>query len=150
MVLKLPIMLWSNVSEFYLLCLIYAPHAKHYPRQIQHFIFLILLKLKIMSISSLLGFSTVQHTINNSSTHVYEYFEFIFVAFVIHILTRKSLPQIHPNLKILWNVQLAIVAYYAGIMLNALAFPLCSIFYWHNMLKPNGDVCLKRNYRTTE
>ena len=80
-------MLWSNVSEFYLLCLIYAPHAKHYPQQIQHFIFLILLKLKIMSISSLSSSSTVQHTINNSSTHVYEHFEFIFVAFVTLVNT---------------------------------------------------------------
>ena len=34
-----------------------------------------------MSISSLSSSSTVQHTINNSSTYVYEHFEFIFVAF---------------------------------------------------------------------
>ena len=37
---------------------------------------------------------------------IYKYFEFIFVAFAtfsIHILT-KLLPQIHPNLTILWKV----------------------------------------------
>ena len=31
---------------------------------------------------------------------------------------------------------LAILAYYAGIMLNAFATPLCSKLSWHNRLKP--------------
>ena len=41
------------------------------------------LNYKIMTISSLPSSSSVQHTINNSSTyvHVYKHFEFIFVAF---------------------------------------------------------------------
>ena len=32
---------------------------------------------------------------------------------------------------------LAILAYYAGIMLNAFATLLCSKLCWHNRLKPN-------------
>ena len=40
------------------------------------------LNYKINCISSLSSFSTVQHTINNSSMYVYKHFKFIFVAFV--------------------------------------------------------------------
>ena len=39
------------------------------------------LNYNIVSICSLSSSSTVQHTINDSSKDVYEYFEFIFVAF---------------------------------------------------------------------
>ena len=44
MLIKLPIMLWSNAPEFYLLCSNYAPYASQHFPQIQHFLFLILLK----------------------------------------------------------------------------------------------------------
>ena len=65
----------------------------------------------------------------------------------MQILT-KSLPPIHPNLpginpvksvhfiQIL-SIVLAILAYYAGIMLNAFAFLLRLKLYWHNRLKSN-------------
>ena len=36
------------------------------------------------------------------------------------------------------SIVLAIVAYYAGIMLNPVTFPLCSKLCWHNRLKPVG------------
>ena len=40
-----------------------------------------------MSISSLFSSFTVQHTINNLSTYVYEHFEFIFGAFTTLVNT---------------------------------------------------------------
>ena len=90
MLLKLPIMLWSNAPEFCLLRSIYASYVKHYALQIQHFISLMLyLNYKIMSISSLSNSSKVQYTIDISSTHVYKHFELIFVALAIHILTKS-------------------------------------------------------------
>ena len=54
---------------------------------------------------------------------------------------------IHPNLTQSYAkhvfisillITLAIFAYYAGIMLNALATLLCSKLCWHNRLKPNS------------
>ena len=42
MLLKLPIMLWSNALEFCLLCSNYAPYMNHFAPQIQHFLSLIL------------------------------------------------------------------------------------------------------------
>ena len=42
MLLKLPIMLWSNAPEFCLLCSNYAPYINHFAPQIQHFLSLIL------------------------------------------------------------------------------------------------------------
>ena len=97
------------------------------------------LNYKTRSISSLSSSSTVQHTIKNSSTYVHECFEFIFVAFVsvhlIHILT-NLLPHILNFIQVL-PIVLTIIAYYADIMLNAFAFPLCLKLYWHNRLKPN-------------
>ena len=115
----------------------YAPHVKHYPLQLQHFIFLILLKLQIISISSLSSSSIVQHTTNNLSTHVYKHFEFIFVAFLPLVNTyfdRKIIAtdssKFHNPVKCTFYTKfanvLAIVAYYAGIMLNAFAFLLIS------------------------
>ena len=96
-----------------------------------------------ISMHSLSSSSSVQHMINNSSTYVYVYkhFEFIFVAFATLVNT-YSLPQIYPNLTILWKCAfyanfVATFAYYAGIMLNAFALPLCSKLCWHNRLKPN-------------
>ena len=106
-----------------------------------------------MSISSLSSSSTVQHTINYSSKDVYEHvhFEIIFVAFatlfntyiyiyiyIDKIITTDS-PKSHNPVKSVHFIQivsivLAIVAYYAGIMLNA--FILCSRFCQHNRLKP--------------
>ena len=69
-----------------------------------------------------------------------------FVAIVILVNTYfdKIIATAPPNLTILWNVhfihilptELAIVAYYAGIMLNAFGFPLCSKLCWHNMQLP--------------
>ena len=44
MLLKLPIMLWSNAPEFCLLCSNYAPYVSQCSPQIQHFLSLILLK----------------------------------------------------------------------------------------------------------
>ena len=46
MLLKLPIMLCSNATEFCLSCSIYAPYVKHNALQIQHFVSLIVLKLE--------------------------------------------------------------------------------------------------------
>ena len=42
MLLKLPIMLWSNALEFCLLCSNYAPYMNHFAPQIQYFLSLIL------------------------------------------------------------------------------------------------------------
>ena len=42
MLLKLPIMLWSNALEFCLLCSNNAPYMNHFALQIQHFLSLIL------------------------------------------------------------------------------------------------------------
>ena len=89
------------------------------------------LNYKIISISSLSSSSTVQQTINNSSTYVYKHFEFIFLHLQLksmHILTKSLPPYNSPKSytpvknvhfpQILPTV-LAIFAYYAGIMLNA-------------------------------
>ena len=68
MLLKLPIMLWSNAPEFCLLCSYYAPYVSRSP-QIQHFLFLILLKItkSWVAISSLYLFfpSPVQFHLSN-------------------------------------------------------------------------------------
>ena len=139
-------MLWSNASEFCLLCSIYAPYVKYYALKVQH---LILLNHKFMSISSLSISSTIQHTINNSSTYVCIFNSL--TSFLLHLqlysvqILTKSLPLIHPNLTILWKIHFTqilsivptIFAYYAGIVLNAFAFLLCSKLCWHNRLKPN-------------
>ena len=45
------------------------------------------LNYKIMSVCSLSSFSGVQHTINNSSTYVYEHFEVIIVTFATLVNT---------------------------------------------------------------
>ena len=44
MLLKLPIMLWSNAPKFCLLCSNYAPYVSQYAPQIEHFLSLILPK----------------------------------------------------------------------------------------------------------
>ena len=102
--LKLPIMLWSNAPEFCLLaminlCPIYVLCYK--------FNFLSKLNYKIMNISSLSSCSTVQDTINNSSTYMYintlNSFLLHLQLYLTHILT-KSLPQTHPSLTILLKV----------------------------------------------
>ena len=146
MLLKLLIVFWSNinVSEFCLLCSIYAPHVKHYALQInQYFIYL---NYKILSIGSISSSSTVQHTISNSSTsiyiyiYIYAYKHFEFILNFDKIITtyspksRNSVKSVH-FMQIL-SIVLAIFAYYAGIMLNAFAFLLYSKLCWHNRLKP--------------
>ena len=90
-----------------------------------------------MSISSISSPSTVQHTINNSLMYVNKHFEFIFVAFgtlinayLDEIITTNT-PKSHDPVKNMYFIQivsivLAILAYYAGIMLNAYAFLLYS------------------------
>ena len=78
MLLKLPIVLWSNAPEFCLLCSKYAPHVKHYALQIQHLFILCYINYKIMSINSL---SSCQHTIKSLPMNVHKHFEFIFVLF---------------------------------------------------------------------
>ena len=104
-----------------------------------------------MSISSLSSSFTIQHTINNSSTYVYEHFEFIFAAFATlvdtyfnKIITTDS-PKSHNPLKSVYFIQvlsivLAIVAYSAGIMVSAFAFPLCSKLCRRNGLKLTTDL----------
>ena len=57
MLLKLPIMLWSNALEICLVCSNYAPYMNHFALQIQHFLSLIM-AYKIMNISSLSSSST--------------------------------------------------------------------------------------------
>ena len=81
MLLKLSIMLWSNASEFCLLCSIYVPYVKHYALKLNILFFLSHLNYKIIIISSLSSSSTVQHTIINSSKDVFKHCEFIFFAF---------------------------------------------------------------------
>ena len=89
------------------------------------------LNYNIVSICSLSSSSTVQHTINNSSKDVYEHFELIFVAFETLFNTyfdksfTKNSPKPHNPVKSVLIIQivsivLAIVAYYAGIMLITL------------------------------
>ena len=108
------------------------------------------LNYKIMSISSLSSSSKVQYAINNSSTHVYKHFELIFVAFATLFNTRfdkiitTDSPKSHNPVKSvhfihILPIMLAIVAYYAGIMLNAFIILLCSKLCWHNTnsLKPS-------------
>ena len=147
MLLKLSIILWSNASEFCLLCSIYAPYVKYYTLQIQYFISLILLKLQNYSISSLSSSSTVQYTINNLSIYLYQHFEFIFVTFATlvnayfdKIITTDSPKSNNPVKSVhftqILSIVLATFAYYAGIMLNAVAFLSCSKLCWHNRLKP--------------
>ena len=97
--LKLPIMLWSNAPEFCLLCSNYAPY--------QEFFFLSLCKPvspQIMSFSSLYfpntvqfhlssySSSTVQHTFSNSYTYKYQHF---LLHYKCNLSLKKSLPQIH-------------------------------------------------------
>ena len=66
MLLKLPIMLWSNAPEFYLLCSFYAPHVKHYALEIQRFISLIILKLQLLVLLQ----SSTQLTIHLTRTYM--------------------------------------------------------------------------------
>ena len=79
--LKLPIMLWSNAPEFWLLCSIYAPHVNIMLYKFKILFLLSYLNYKIMSSNSLSSSSTVYHTINNSSMYVYKHFEF----FLFHL-----------------------------------------------------------------
>ena len=65
-------------------------------------------------------------------------------AYFGKIVTTDS-PKSHNPVKNVHFIQilsivLAIVAYYAGIMLIAFAFLLCSKLCWHNRLKPNSSV----------
>ena len=73
---------------------------------------------------------------------------FLFVAFTnLHnsnfekIITTDSPKSHNPMKRVVHFIQilsivLAVVAYYAGIMLIAFAFPLYSILRWHNRPKP--------------
>ena len=104
------------------------------------------LNYKVMIINSLSSSSTVQHIISNSFTYVHKQFEFISIAFTTlvnayfgKIITTDS-PKSHNPVKNMYFIQilsivLAILAYYAGIMLNAFVFLLCSKLCWHNRLK---------------
>ena len=74
MLLKLPIVLWSNAPEFCLLCSKYAPHVKHYALQIQHLFILCYINYKIMSINSL---SSCQHTIKSLPMYVHKHYIWI-------------------------------------------------------------------------
>ena len=71
-------MIWNNALANY------AQFMFHILSMMLHkfdILFLLSLHYKTMSISRLSSFSTIQHTINNSSTYVYKHFEFTFVAF---------------------------------------------------------------------
>ena len=140
LLLKLPIMLWSNALEFCLLCSIYAPCVKYYALQIQHFSLLNLLKSQNLEYISLSNSSTVQHTINNSSTYVYKHFEFIFVAFATYlnayfdkIITTDSPKSHNPVKNVHFPQTLSIVLEIA----DCFATLLCSKSCWHNRLKPS-------------
>ena len=82
--------------------------------------------------------------------YVHKQFEFIFVAFITlvntyfgKIITTDS-PKSHNPVKNMYSIPIfsivqAIVAYYVGIMLIAIAFLLCSKLCWHNRLKNISD-----------
>ena len=105
------------------------------------------LNYKITSTSNLSSSSSIQYTINILSMYEYKHFEFILVAistlvnaYFDQIITNDS-PKSHNLVKNMYFIQilsivLAVVAYYAGIMLSTSAFLLCSKLCWHNRLKP--------------
>ena len=153
MLLKLPIMLWSNVNapEFSLLCSNYVPLCS--TNSTFSFPYHSYLNYLIMSINSLSSSSTVLiiylrthiNTLNSLLLHF---------ATLVNTYLTKPLPHINLNLTILgktcilhtfplcWQflpIMLAIFAYYAGIMLNAFTTLLRSKLCWHNRLKPNSS-----------
>ena len=88
-----------------------------------------------MSIRSLSSSSTVQHTINNSSTYVYKHFEFIFVAFATlfnthfdKIITTNS-PKSHNPVK---NVQFCQLCWQFLPIMPALCSMLLYSYYAQN------------------
>ena len=129
-----------------------------YALQIQHLFLLSYLNYKIMSISSQCSSpqSSTQLTIH-PCMHINTLNLFLLHLQLksIHILT-KSLPEIRQNLTNPWKVYthfiqilsivLAIFAYYAVIILNAVVFILCSKLYWHSRLKPIHDVHMQLRY----
>ena len=92
--LKLPIiMLWSNAPEFCLICSNYVPYVNHF--MLHKFNIIFLLNNKIMSISCLHSFSTLQ--LYNYYKYVYQHFEFLFVSFtaLVSIHIWQKILQIH-------------------------------------------------------
>ena len=135
--LKLSIMLWSNASEFCLLCSIYAPYVEHYALQIQQFLFLLsYLNYKIMSIGSLSSSSTVQCTINHSSKDVYKHFEFIFVAFATSFNTKIDKIIYHRFTQISQSCKNCA---FCTNCVNCNCAGNCCLLCWHNRLKPNYE-----------
>ena len=98
-----------------------------------------------MSISSLSSSCTVQHTINNSYSYIciiitlWIYFCCIcnFNQCIFWQNHYCGFTQISLGINPVKNLHvLAIFAYYAGSMLNAFAFLLCSNLCWHKRLNP--------------
>ena len=83
-----------------------------------------------------------------------KHFEFIFGTFAtlvnayFHKIIITDSPKSHNPVKNMHflSIVLAVFAYYAGIMLNAFAFLLCSKLCWHNRLKPSYDHELKTTW----
>ena len=120
MLLKFPIILWSNAPKFaYYAQIMLHMQSSSYAPQIKHFIYLILLKsLKFISIGSLylfnskycailsfwlIGFCTVLHTYSNSHAYVHILTLWIPFCCICNFSLTKSLPQIHWNLSILYK-----------------------------------------------
>ena len=108
---------------------------------------LILLKLENNEyISNLSSLSTVQHTIKNSSIHVYKRFEFISVAFATLVNTHfdkilsKDSPKSHNPVNVYIYTNFVNCAgnfcvlcwHYAQCFCHPIILKLC----WHNRLKP--------------
>ena len=100
---------------------------------------------KITSISCFSSSPAVQYTIKISSMYVYKHFEFIFVEFATlfnthydKIITTDSPKPHYPVKKVhviqIVSIVLAMVVYYAGIMLNDFTFLLCSKYYYAGII----------------
>ena len=100
MLLKLPIMLWSNVPEFSLLCSNYAPLCS---TKFNIFLLLSYLNYIIMSINSLSSSSTVIKIYLRTHINTLNSLLLHFATLVNTYLT-KSLPHINPNLTILGKI----------------------------------------------
>ena len=102
-----------------------------------------------MSISSLFSSSTVQQTINNSSTNVYEHFKFIFVASVTLantyfdkiIATESDSPKSHNPVKCTFYTNFDNCA--GNCCLLCWHYSQCSKLCWHNRLKPKDKTISK-------
>ena len=101
-----------------------------------------------MSISSLSRSPTVQYTINNSSTYVYEHFEFIFVASVTLVNTyfdkviATDPPNSHNAVKCTFYTNFDNCA--GNCCLLCRHYSQCPKLCWHNRLTPKDKAISKQ------